>query len=520
MTPGSTLVCRRLATLLALWLACAWAPLRAATADAAPPARVGQLAFIGGTVRSFLEGGSEWELADLNMPVTARLSLATDKGSRAEVRIGSAAVRLDGNAQAEFYELDDQALSCELARGSTALRLRSLAAGERVVLSADGARFTPVGPGAYRAEFDPKSHRFTVHVISGSASLSVGERVVMLSAGQQAVADTRSRTVLEQSLGERNRFDDWAEQRDKRFDRSAALRVLPAEMTGAEALDGHGAWRNEPAYGPVWYPDIPDPDWAPYRNGRWRWVAPWGWTWVDAAPWGFAPFHYGRWIFLAGRWGWAPGGPGNAALRWQPVYAPALVGFYGSSGWQASATASPLVGWYPLAPGEVYWPAYTQQIVYVRSLNAASVVGAAQINALPAAGSALPAHRFSRTSFAATAMPQEAWAAQQPVSQALVALPPSALAAAPLAGARWAPTLMVAPAPAPNPSPATAPTQASTAAVAPVPADAYAPRPAAVQRSASANANASPFKHPVAPERPARRPHPQQPPQGPHHKAV
>ena len=27
--------------------------------------------------------------------------------------------------------------------------------------------------------------------------------------------------------------------------------------------------------------------------------APWGWTWVDDAPWGFAPFHYGRWVNCA-----------------------------------------------------------------------------------------------------------------------------------------------------------------------------------------------------------------------------
>ena len=36
--------------------------------------------------------------------------------------------------------------------------------------------------------------------------------------------------------------------------------------------------------------------------------AGWGPTWVDSAPWGYAPFHYGRWAFICGRWGWCPGG--------------------------------------------------------------------------------------------------------------------------------------------------------------------------------------------------------------------
>ena len=34
---------------------------------------------------------------------------------------------------------------------------------------------------------------------------------------------------------------------------------------------------------------------------------PWGLTWVDQAPWGYAPFHYGRWAYISGRWGWCPG---------------------------------------------------------------------------------------------------------------------------------------------------------------------------------------------------------------------
>jgi hypothetical protein len=48
-------------------------------------------------------------------------------------------------------------------------------------------------------------------------------------------------------------------------------------------------------------------DWAPYRDGHWAYVVPWGWTWVDNAPWGFTPFHYGRWVLYGNRWAWLPG---------------------------------------------------------------------------------------------------------------------------------------------------------------------------------------------------------------------
>ena len=65
-------------------------------------------------------------------------------------------------------------------------------------------------------------------------------------------------------------------------------------------------------------------DWAPYSHGHWGWVQPWGWTWVDDAPWGFAPFHYGRWVYVRDRWCWTPG-----ACVARPVYAPALVAWVG-----------------------------------------------------------------------------------------------------------------------------------------------------------------------------------------------
>ena len=64
--------------------------------------------------------------------------------------------------------------------------------------------------------------------------------------------------------------------------------------------------------------------WAPYRNGQWSWNDSYGWTWVDYSPWGFAPFHYGRWNYFGDRWGWCPG-----PIYAPPYYGPAFVGFLG-----------------------------------------------------------------------------------------------------------------------------------------------------------------------------------------------
>ena len=101
-------------------------------------------------------------------------------------------------------------------------------------------------------------------------------------------------------------------------------------------------------YGPVWVPQGVAAGWAPYSTGRWIWDPYYGWTWVDRAPWGWAPYHYGRWVYATGYWAWAPG-PVVVA----PVYAPALVAFFGGAHFGVSiGVGVPAVSWVALGWGE------------------------------------------------------------------------------------------------------------------------------------------------------------------------
>jgi hypothetical protein len=130
-------------------------------------------------------------------------------------------------------------------------------------------------------------------------------------------------------------------------------------MTGAEDLDRYGRWDSHPEFGAIWVPLDVRSDWAPYRDGRWVWMSPWGWTWVDEAPWGFAPFHYGRWVSWRGVWGWVPG-----AYVARPVYAPGVVAWVG--GPHAGGRGH---GWLPLAPRETYQPHYRVSPRYLERIN-------------------------------------------------------------------------------------------------------------------------------------------------------
>lgn len=377
-----------------------------------PPGRVGRLSLVNGDVEAIVTAGADWEAATLNTPVSVATVLRTAMQSRAEVRVGSAGLQLNANTQLRTLALADEAWVLVLERGNMALSLRTLAAGERVEVQAGGASFRITAAGSYHFGHAVGASRFEVRVFAGAGQWLDGSPPLALSAGLQAQIDTRSMAVLAQGEAVPTRFDDWAAQRARRAERPALERYLSAEMTGGEDLDGHGRWRIDPRIGAIWYPNAVDADWAPYRTGRWLWVAPWGWSWVDQAPWGFAPFHYGRWLFLGGRWGWVPG-----RYIARPVYAPALVGFYGG----AAAGAAPWVGWFPLAPGEPYRPGFATSGRYLSAIN----------SALPGAPIAAPtSYRYAQTSFAATAVARDAFGNSRATADARVPLSPAALSMA------------------------------------------------------------------------------------------
>src|SRR5262249_33574476 len=78
------------------------------------------------------------------------------------------------------------------------------------------------------------------------------------------------------------------------------------------------------------------------------------------------PFHYGRWAFIQSSWCWVPG---PVVVR--PVYSPALVAFVGGSGFSVGVSfgGGGGVGWFPLAPGEVFVPWYRTSPRYVQNVN-------------------------------------------------------------------------------------------------------------------------------------------------------
>lgn len=345
-----------------------------AAVRADPPGRVGRLAEATGPVWLWSPGAPEWTAAPLNRPLTRGERLSADPGVRAVVRIGSTTLRLDGGTELEFVTLDDDRILVQLHGGSLAVAVRSAEkAGEIEALTADG-RLVFQRAGRYR--LDRADGATAVTVWAGQA-LFEGPGAALTVYPRQ-----RGEFWMDRRLGERmqyaiteplqDAFSGWASARDIGDDRGPSARYVSPEMTGAEDLDRHGRWEEHPEHGALWTPLAVPAGWAPYRYGQWAWVAPWGWTWIDQAPWGFAPFHYGRWVRWREAWAWAPG-----AWVARPVYAPALVAWVGGGSVSVGVQVGggPSVGWFPLAPREVFVPWYGVSPRYLESVNFGHVRG-------------------------------------------------------------------------------------------------------------------------------------------------
>jgi hypothetical protein len=335
-------------------------------AEADPPGRVGRLAQMQGKVSVFEHDDGQWAAASRNRPLTSGDRISTETDARAELRVGSTVLRLDGGSELEVLRLDDERLEFQLHAGSLALRVRSRAVAAEIAIVTAEVRLRPLRSGRYRIDREEDS------TFAGSA---LGE--LRIEDDDGFVVDTGRRVELwRDDRGLRHvwaatvddAFSEWVARADRDDERSAATRHVSPEMTGVEELDRHGRWDHHPEYGAVWVPAVVLPGWAPYRHGRWAWLRPWGWTWVDDAPWGFAPFHYGRWLYWGNRWAWTPG-----VYVARPVYAPALVAWTGGPRLSVSVHIGgapyPAMGWVPLAPREVYVPYYPASPRHHHHLN-------------------------------------------------------------------------------------------------------------------------------------------------------
>lgn len=328
----------------------------AARAEDDPPG-VARVSIVEGPASYQLRESEEWTGVAVNAPLVTGDRLYSGEGARAEIQLAPGTyARLGAETQIDLIELAADATQVSVPFGRAIVRLRDDPAARHVELDTPTAAITLRRAGSYRVDVEAGG-RTTIRVARGEAVVHAGGNRFELYAHSRAVVEAVGNALSYRpiALGSDDALDLWDRERDARIDAAESYRYVSTDIYGAEDLDDYGTWEYERGYGQVWRPTVVEAGWAPYRDGRWVWVDPWGWTWLDYAAWGWAPFHYGRWVRLRGAWYWAPG-----TVVARPVYAPALVGFYGSgAGVSVSVSVgvgAGWVGWVPLGWGEPCYP--------------------------------------------------------------------------------------------------------------------------------------------------------------------
>jgi len=424
----------------------------ALSAFADPPSRAARIKYISGPVSIQPGGVNDWVEAVVNRPLTTSDRVWTDKEARAELHLGSAALRLNAETSMTLTNVSDDAVQIELDQGSLNLHIRHLFGGETYEIDTPNQAFTILKAGDYRFDVDPNADTTSIAVWRGEGEANGQGPGVKIKSHHQATFS--GGTSLEHQMASApgfDGFDDWCRVRDEREDHARSYEYVSADVVGADDLDEYGTWRTVASYGPVWVPTVA-PGWAPYHYGHWVWIEPWGWTWVDDAPWGFAPSHYGRWVHLGGYWGWAPG----PVVVARPVYAPALVAWVGGPNLSVSVSfgGGGGVAWFPLGWGEPYVPSYHVSRTYFQQVNVTNthITNITNVtNNYYVSNNTTEVHRTNiqniryvnqNVAGAVTAVPTRAMTNSEPVGKSAVALPSgelktvSVVSAAPVAPAK------------------------------------------------------------------------------------
>ncbi|HEX7759746.1 MAG TPA: DUF6600 domain-containing protein, partial [Caulobacteraceae bacterium] len=406
----------------------------ASAAMADPPGRVGRVSYVEGDVSFTPPGETDWTDALRNFPVAPGESFWTGDRGRAELQVGALEARLDSQTELDVLSLDYGRTRLALPQGSMDLRVWRVPRGGVLIA-------TPAGDvqidqaGAYRIDVGAQTDDgyyppVQVTVLEGSALTPGAEGLERVEAGESALIyagyDPQYDDAQDAAI------DDWARSREAREHWARRVSDDDDAFTGYDDLAVYGQFVIDRDYGEVWYPRNVPSDWAPYRDGHWAYVQPWGWTWIDDQPWGFAPFHYGRWAQINNRWAWVRG-----QYDREPVYAPALVAFIGGGGLNFGLSISGSgggwrgggVGWVPLAPDEVYRPSYQVSETYVRRVNITNV-RQTTINSITI-NNPTTVNQY-RNVGAATVVRSDAFTHGAPVRGATSPLPPQALGAAPI----------------------------------------------------------------------------------------
>src|SRR5450755_74391 len=196
-----------------------------------PPSRVARLGYMEGSVSFQPAGEDDWVQAVPNRPMTTGDKLWADKGSRAELQLGASVIRLNENTGFSFLNLDDNTVQIQLTSGSLNVRVRQLDDNGDFEVDTPNLAFSISEPGSYRVEASEDGTYTVVNVREGGGQSTGNGQTYTLHAGQRGTfsgTDSLNADVVQ--IGGPDQFDNWAYNRDHRFEQSRSAQYLSHDV--------------------------------------------------------------------------------------------------------------------------------------------------------------------------------------------------------------------------------------------------------------------------------------------------
>lgn len=322
-------------------------------------ARVARISYLDGDAQIRRLDSQDWEKLTLNLPIVEGDEITTSLGARVEIQFNSRThLRLTENSYLRILRLKDEGIAVSLPEGSLSVRLVDFDKDKSYFeMDAPNTTIAAQRSGMYRLDAGKQGdNEIRVSVTDlGEARVYSDTSGFTIRSGRSSRIFIGGNNAGEWETGDASRyaddFDTWALQRDEIIANQLKTayydKYYDQDIYGAEELTENGTWIHTAKYGYVWRPNRSSISrytaWSPYRYGHWRWVPPYGWTWINDEPWGWATYHYGRWFWDDGYWNWSPYGYYRYRRSW---WQPALVIF---TTWGGNYC------WYPLPYSYAYY---------------------------------------------------------------------------------------------------------------------------------------------------------------------
>src|SRR5207245_1114231 len=114
-----------------------------------------RLSYMQGNVSLQVSGANDWSQATLNYPLTTGDRIYADQGARAELEVGSAAVRLFEATDLTVANLQDQVMQLGLGQGSIRLAVYAMLPGNSIEVDTPNGALSLLQAGYYRVDTFP-----------------------------------------------------------------------------------------------------------------------------------------------------------------------------------------------------------------------------------------------------------------------------------------------------------------------------------------------------------------------------